>query len=325
MTYLVRIVTIRTGFLKLSGGIVVGEEEVVAMGLTALARAGMVGNAYLGHFGLGLLSSYFTCEELGLSTDVIAAIKDCRLALIAQEPSVFLAPEKKEKANPELVDKIRDYLLANIGNLSRSGHLSMVGAFALKAFLAEPDTITPWRVDGIVKLFDAYTKERPEPRYYGSPFKYRDLPVENVPEYQSSIEAFDLSIAEMNNIYPDSEVDGVFYYFAGEKLHIVTHAHALWELEKIGEKEIAKRGYAAHRLQVMLGRATPPDVRPLVVISHLPLDCLEFWQLVPEFKHHLGIPHTLKRSFAFLRAKQIGLQNMNDKVLRDAAFLLEGW
>jgi hypothetical protein len=304
------------------------DSQTLKMGLTALARAGILGNCYLGHFGCGMLASSFVCEEARFPEDAREDMEDCRKALITEETASLFLPDEpeQEKAIPDLIDEFKRHITTHIGDLSRSGHVSIVGMYALRGFLAEPDLITPSRVNGIMRLIDAYMKERPEPRYYGRPGEYQSIDTSMIPRYDNATEAFEVAISESREMYPDAEVEGTYYYFAGEKLHGLTHGHAIYELERIGEKNLAKTAYPAHRLQMLLDRMVPPrDIGIIEGTSTFTPEDRDFWRVIPRLKHQLGVPHAIKRGYSLLCARRLGVKALDDDFFHRISYILQGW
>lgn len=303
------------------------DNQAIRSGLFALARAGARSNPYLGHFGTAMLAGHFLCQEVSLSLETIFAIKKCLPVLATREPDVFNNGEEDEKSNSQLINLLRDYLLAHVSHLSRSGHVAIVGMYALKALRAEPDAATPDCINGIVRLLDAYGKERPHPRYYGYPLDYSDITIEKprIPKYKSVKDAFTFAVSELRTLYPNTEIDGVYYYFVGEKLHGLTHAHALYELGLLGEHEIVAKAYSALRHQMLLNRIKPPNAKSIRGSSLLTPEHPEFWKLALSFKQELGLPHALKRSYTLLRARQAGIRGLSKTTLQRFSYVLQGW
>lgn len=146
-----------------------------------------------------------------------------------------------------------------------------------------------------------------------------------VPKYKSAKDALTLAVSELRVLHPNMEIGDVYYYFVGEKLHGLPHAHALYELECMGEEEIATKAYNAHRLQMLLDRVKPPATTPIKGVSRLTPEHEEFWKLVPTFKHELGVPHALKRSYTLLRARQAGIHGLSITTLQRLSYVLQGW
>ena len=300
----------------------------VTTALTALARAGMKSNPYLGHFGSAMLAGHFLSqEELGLSTRTVSAILDCLPLLIASEPDIFNENEEEEEPDADLINQLREYLLAHVGRLSRSGHVAIVGMYALRGLQTDPSTATPSHVNGIIKLLEAYGKERPEPRYYRYSLEYNDVDIGNaqISRYGNATDALALAVSEMSILYPNTEIAGVYYYFVGEKLHGLTHAHALYELERIGEYELVARALPAHQIQTVLNRVEPPDTQLISGTSSLTPEDPEFWRLASSFRHELGLPHALKRSYTLLRARQAGIEGFDNTALQKLSYVLQRW
>ena len=59
-------------------------------------------------------------------------------------------------------------------------------------------------------------------------------------------------------LYPDQLIAGKRYFYTGEKLHLLTHAQALFRLEALGHPELKRSGGEALRRQFYLCRGRPP-------------------------------------------------------------------
>lgn len=304
------------------------DTQAILLGLTALSRAGAKSSPYLGHFGSAMLAAYFMCDELDLPPETKEAIGSATRHIIAREQDLFRESAPDEQHAPELIENLLSRLSEYAGRLSRSGHTTIIGMFALKAFRAQPNLITPRRVQGILELFDTYQREREEPRYYGSPLGYRDVQLDNrdaIPKYKSALEALAFAIREAAVIYPDVVIGDLTYYFMGEKLHAITHAHAIYELDCMGHQNIAVRALEALRLQVKLNRMSPsPELAtPIESLPSVSPQTPEFWQRAPTFKTDLALPHAFKRAYGLLTAVREGVVGVSDPTLTKLWYILQ--
>lgn len=292
------------------------DDCAIQLGLTALAHAGAKQSAYLGHFGSAMLSAYFMCRELNLPRETIRAISTAALSLKCREPQLFRS-FSSEKPDPNLIEQVRLCLTQYGSRLSRSGHSTIIGMFVLKAFHERPDLITPTLVQGVTQLMRAYGAERSENRYYGFDRAYNEVRLstdDSVPRYRFARDALKVAIREVDVIFPDLDIGGVQYYFMGEKLHAITHGHAIYELHKLGHADLVAQLKRAHRLQVKLNRHLPPSdtANPLLGASDLTPMMSRFWEAVPTLKKELALPHAFKRSYALLVA-------IRDKIVSDSS------
>lgn len=101
------------------------------------------------------------------------------------------------------------------------------------------------------------------------------------------------TISELSLIYRDQMIDGSRFFFAGEKLHVVTHAHALLWLAELGFEEQTRAGLIAQRHFVQLARQVPPgDVAPVAPGPIDPSDP-DFWKLVGDPWHDIKFAHAI--------------------------------
>jgi hypothetical protein len=149
-------------------------------------------------------------------------------------------------------------------------------------------------VRGVARLHR--NAQDPDPdRYYGIPDHTR-VAIEPCALPAVGLDAVQLTLAslgEFERVHPDLHIEGRRYFFAGEKLHLVTHAHALLWLEALGHDEVARRGLAAHRRQVVLTRHEPPgDTAPLAPASSGPADP-GYWGAHGDPWHEIKLAHAL--------------------------------
>lgn len=132
--------------------------------------------------------------------------------------------------------------------MRRDAKVPGISALA-RAGAAGPEMITHTHIDGLISLLKSYTKEREEPRYYGYQPNYAEVRIEgkdNLKSYDSVENAMEIAILETKTLYPDMQIDDTYYYFTGEKMHAITHAHAIFELSNLGFDDLAIAACEAH-------------------------------------------------------------------------------
>ncbi len=55
---------------------------------------------------------------------------------------------------------------------------------------------------------------------------------------KDALEAAKIALGQHSEVITDREADGAFYFFSGSRLHLVTHAQALLELDQLGYDNI---------------------------------------------------------------------------------------
>lgn len=239
------------------------------------------------------------------------------------------ATERKILAFPELQDiransvycghkkhdrDLRQMMIDSFSILRRSAHTQINTSTLLKVAIRNPEVnITCRMLDGASSLIDSCLKERPEPRYLGQEIKYWTAPTGST--FDSLGEAAGSVAALFSEVQPDSKVEGVKYFLNGEKLHALTHLHALAECRLLYENEMVQEGLKALRLQVKLSAQKAEGIGSLGVdedAAAIDLTKPNTWQEVQDYGGDLGVPHALKRLYAVWRLGSLGFQQFND-------------
>ncbi len=257
------------------------------LGLGALAQAGKKG-WFHGHFGAGVLSAEALFHRSDLTDEVKTKIQHQVELLMAQAPELFL-PLPEEAAKPELLRTLQEAIATCVTRLELSGHGLIYGTLALRALKARPELLRPAIVEGIVALLQWTHRDRPN-RYFGVADFYQTKiePNDGLVPYQTTQEMILTAFRESQCLFKDGNQGNVFYFFTAEKLHGITHAHAINALWEMGYQDIAKRGLENHLLQMKLNRmepSNPDEFRALRTDERTPFQ-VEYW---PEthFDDHL--------------------------------------
>lgn len=233
----------------------------LVQGLAALGRAGRAG-WFDGHVGAAMIALGLFETENNLRQETRYLVRRQRTLHLARFADYFALPTEPSRR----IDGVAPILAAlapHVTRLATSGHGVIFGALALRALHAAPEMATENLIAGIVALLGTAAEDRPN-RYYGRPdYQARTTEVpadgrDQPPAYQSSQDMIRAALAELDPVYDDAEIDGRRYFFAGEKLHGVTHAQALCLLEDLGHGPMARAGFAGHRRQLELNRQEPP-------------------------------------------------------------------
>ena len=265
-------------------------DELLARGVHALARSGKEHWA-AGHFGAALLSGRWLLKEGALPETARARLAARLRDSVAGDPARYALPDPGPVvgAGP-LVASLED----GIDDLCNSAHGTIYVAAALRAFHERPELATEPIVLGITALHR--NTQGPDPARYFGIDDISQVAIEAEPRPSAPIDAGALllaSLREFEVVYGDRTIDGHPYYFAGEKLHLVTHAHALWQLDALGYGALARRGRAAHHRQLRLTRQTPPEPRTaLPRIASGPYDP-DWWRARTDPWHDMKFAHAV--------------------------------
>ena len=273
-------------------------DRYLASGLAALARVrDRHWNA--GHYGAAVLAAYFFAEEQRLDAAATAALAEQLDRLIARHPELFAARAPGHAPDWGKVAALVEALKRTIGELHAIGHNVIFATLALKAVARRPELATPDNVAGLVELlgqFDAYGPGRP---FYGwdDPASVRLEPADAIPVYDSEAAIARTALAafaEIETVYP--------FLHQGIVGHLLTHAHALIDLARIGHAGLAAKGHDAHRLYVKLARNPPDAGEPIpreAAIDPFAPGMAAFWQRDHEGGNEWLVGHLFKYIYSF--------------------------
>ena len=270
------------------------DDHYLEAGLIALSR---VGESHWneGHFGAAVIAAYYFAREQHLNDAAVAA-------LARQINRLFEAHDLHKGSRHGRDADVAPLVTAldhNIGDLRAIGHNVIFATLALKALQQLPWLATPATVAGLVSLlrqFDEYGPGRP---FYGwdEVTAVRVEPADNIPTYtdeptiaRAALHAF----AAIEDVYP--------FLHQGIVGHLLTHAHALIELARLGYGEIAGKGHDAHRLYIKLSRNPPDEGEPIPRIGDAqPLAPLSeaFWLADREGGREWLVGHVFKYPYSF--------------------------
>jgi len=232
-------------------------KSYIALGLTALARtAELTGNSGLmswfsGHNGAAVIAGAFLLENEAMNKQSRALITTQLDNIIASNESYFVPFAKTETvALASLLELIEN----NCSKLSNSGHGVIYGTLALRALSVFPDMATVPMLQGLCDILEV-TQVDDRARYFGC---------DDYSEYETRLVTTDLLSTvqrayrmSCGDLYEDQEVDGKHYFFAGEKIHAITHAQALHNLSTLGYPVLANKGLRSLNKQLELNEQCP--------------------------------------------------------------------
>lgn len=277
------------------------DKTLLEQGINALRRAADVG-WFEGHIGASILAGHFLIAEghvTGKAAKALRAVLDRMIAGNAASCAPLEDSAGADASTEQLVAAIRQ----TSDNLCLSGHPTIFSALALKAFHAAPALVTAAAVDDVRRLHELAYKQDDRRRYFRIPdHRTVDVPESQAPAYKDMEDLVRAAFYEAVPLYADAVIDDAMYFFAGEKIHGITHAHAIVELAALGHGDIAKAAFDAHRRQLWLNRQTPPG-RPGLRTARIetrPTDAA-FWAGA------LGrdIAHIVKLAYASARLKAL--------------------
>jgi len=275
----------------------IGPREIIK-GLDGMSRVAETGNTFgLGHNAAAVISSAFFCREQKLDAGTqkeILAYLDARLL----KNPIYAAPRPNEAADPKLTEGLLEDLDAGIATLRGKGHNIIFAVTCLKALRAVPEAVTPERIDGLRKMVRSFGKTR------GGAEEDPEPPLVGLDDEQKFVHfVFEQFLTAMGDGF-----DG----------HVVTIGHALVELNRMGHKELARKGVPAYRQWVRLARAGDGggEVAPAPPQVPTPLT-REYWSA--QAKRHIGeivSSHTIKYPYSFYAlAKNVKDEDLKKRIL----------
>jgi hypothetical protein len=211
------------------------------LGLAGLARAHEANESNHGHYGAGLIAAYFFCEE-HLGDDLARAGLAAQVDRFIANNIVYFGPAGEARA-PSAVceERVLSALDGNIDRFCALGHNVIFAALALKALRRlgrGPDAAESAAIGGLVTDLSF-------PLATAMEVDVSHLTLESMPAYADSREMALTALREMPRFV--QVYRGPFNGWVG---HVLTLAHALIELERLGHRDLARRGFRPHRQMV---------------------------------------------------------------------------
>ena len=138
----------------------------------------------------------------------------------------------------------------NCERLSRSGHGVIFGALVLKSVSDSRTSICDLEVENIVRLLENCSHDNWD-RYHDND-DYREF---NAVANLISKDIYSYAVEQSSK---DLFLDSDGYFYTGEKVHGITHAHAIFLLEQLGYHTAAKKAKVQLQKQIQLNRQSPP-------------------------------------------------------------------
>ncbi len=272
-------------------------KKIVEKGLIGLANAGSLdgGNWFVGHFGAEVLSLAFLLLNKQVEPDAEGLVFKRIDEIFTVQAKFFDTPinsstatkTKSIGASPELND-LESKVQACSSQLYIDGHHTIYGALALKAFNLYPELVKPALIQGLTSLLTVCESAGFD-RYYKLPSKaLTDKKLIEKYTFTSPLCAAESALEQHHTIYPDGEADGQFYFFSGSRLHLITHAQAILDLQNLGYDDIASnalKAYTQHCICINESKS-PTDVQPIKAEAKLDPRKTSFWLRAKSNPHH---------------------------------------
>jgi hypothetical protein len=217
------------------------DQQLLLLGLNALARAHAQDYFADGHRGAGLIAAYLLGRENNLDQRTRERIADLAERNWASTP--LCAPFPDEKAEPVRIVEIGAALAAGGATLRQVGHNAIFAMLAVKGLRLLPSAATPPRIAGICRLIGAIQPWR------------EDVPID--PTVDPPPFADGRACARYILCEAAAARDRFRRHGQGYTGHLLTFGQALVELAAMGEAVWAESCRGAFRRYLTLVRRGP--------------------------------------------------------------------
>ncbi|MCG3866352.1 MULTISPECIES: hypothetical protein [unclassified Photobacterium] len=228
--------------------------QFVDKGILALANVVEIDSNvwFQGHIGAALLAGDSLLHS-GALNDLAKQSLQERLAQFVDDNQHLMNPLA---ASPKTTDygKVVNAIALNAQQLCHSGHGIIYGTLFLNAVANNNVVVTQRMVSNIAKLIVNCMDDN-WGRYYGL-VDYRQYQPSNL------LNKGEIDIQQHCVIAVERSTQDIYHntdehFFAGDKLHGITHAHAIFLLDKLGYKELAQQAVQQSLIQLELNDRKP--------------------------------------------------------------------
>jgi hypothetical protein len=270
-------------------------DEFETAGIAAMVRAGEAKQWFFGHFGATLISGARLLRNPSLPGPAALALS-ARLTDFVEAHQEWYAPLDVSDRTPRPLEPLVKVLRRGAGSLRTSGHSTIYVSAALEVLHRQHEGLSGRVLDGLIMLHAAGRADDPA-RYYGVEDYFAELERSSnaaPKDARDSVGAFRMAIASLDHLVADREIDGRHYFLTGEKIHLLTHAHAIATLERLGLADIAARAMVAQTSLARLVDASrvlaPTEIEPA---GPTPFDASFWQQSVPDPAHLIKVAETV--------------------------------
>lgn len=286
------------------------------LGLCAMARAHRA-NSMAGHLGAAVVAGYFFGEEHpDLDEGVSKAVEHELDRIMKGEEEIWYGQKAAGITIPDLfapiagesvgdaraaADPIAVALSESTDRLRQSGHNVIFASLAIRALRDHPELATAGMIEGIRMLMLSFRKASPGRGYFGKEAGWKSgnevkLPAaDDTPAYDSLQGMAEVIIEQL------IRSAGVRRQGFGGLFHLINHAAALLEFERLGYADLASAGIANHRHHLRLWRSLPDveaELGPLVKAEH-PAEDPAYWSREESVQWSGWLTHRIKTLFGF--------------------------
>ncbi|WP_318510053.1 hypothetical protein [Photobacterium leiognathi] len=263
--------------------------QFVDKGILALANAVEIdSNAWFqGHTGAALLAGNSLLHS-GALNDLAKQSLQERLAQFVDDNQHLMNPLA---VSPETTDysKVVNAIALNAQQLCHSGHGIIYGTLFLNAVTNNNVVVTERMVTNIAKLIINCMDDN-WGRYYGLT-DYRQYQPTSLSN-KGEIDIHQLCILAVTRSTQDLHHNTDKHFFSGDKLHGITHAHAIFLLDKLGYKELAQQAAQQSLIQLELNDRKPESGLKKVIPKPFDLSDPNIWGRDFNDDHQIKLAHS---------------------------------
>ncbi|HSG69297.1 MAG TPA: hypothetical protein VLA12_02725 [Planctomycetaceae bacterium] len=308
--------------------------QYLQSGVYGLANAHQAGTM-AGHLGAAVAAGYFFGEDQSdLPEKVFQGIKGELDRIMGGEeaiwfnaknagitPAELFNPLPEEESKPDAIASIATALQKNVGETRQSGHNIIFASIAIRALHDHPEYATPQVVSGIRKLIEGFQNAHAGRGYYGQERgwltgKQVKLPDDDTfPAYRSIQEMIDITILEL------IATAAVRKQGFGGLWHIINHAAAITEIDRLGDRALAMQALPAHHQHIRLWRSLPDVEAELGAVNKSAHDPREpvYWEGMLK-RDEARLTHRIKTLYGYDTLRR-HIENDSTRAKADDAFL----
>ncbi|WP_305420096.1 hypothetical protein [Photobacterium leiognathi] len=242
---------------------------------------------FQGHTGAALLAGNSLLHS-GVLNDLAKQSLQERLAQFVDDNQYLMHPLA---ASPKTTDysKVVNAIALNAQQLCHSGHGIIYGALFLNAVTNNKVVVTERMVTNIAKLIINCMDDN-WGRYYGLT-DYRQYQPTSLSN-KGEIDIHQLCILAVTRSTQDLHHNTDEHFFSGDKLHGITHAHAIFLLDKLGYKELAQQAAQQSLIQLELNDRKPESGLKKVIPKPFDLSDPNIWGRDFNDDHQIKLAHS---------------------------------
>lgn len=289
------------------------EFEYLLHGIRGLANAHRAGTM-AGHLGAAVAAGYFYSENLASLPDAVYRGVEAELDRVMQgeeaiwfnvrkvglQPADLFQPLPEQPAAESGVRSIAAALSRHAGTLRQSGHDVIFASIGLRALHDHTEYATPAHITGIRQLIEAFGNTHPGRGYFGSQTGWRtgnQIQEAELPAMDNYADVADMVLVTVRELIASAAIHRQGF---GGLWHVINHAAAIVELERLGYDELARKALPAHRHHIRLWRLLPDmesELGPVVQAVHDPREP-EYWAGMLK-RDQARLTHRIKTLYGF--------------------------